>query len=273
MKNIVVCAAVIALLPNLANAYACDTCRTKFSSGGTTPAWTSTGTTSGEGLIYTAQGRLPTASSSYIGTCEVSCYADNDAAVYTCGLGYRIVSSGASGYYDHTGNTNTRIYGSKSGIYCYKCPNGSYGSLYGQVRCTLCPAGYMTTGPGQSDCSTYKCSGYDYTAAWETPSWANGAVNTTVENLCKATACKAGAYLSGTKCVACPAGTYNSRSGMTSSSACITCPKATDVWVDSGRTQLAQGTSTAGSTTCWLAPGTYYDKTGQFKITDNNCTY
>ena len=75
------------------------------------------------------------------------------------------------------------------------------------------------------------------------------------------------------KCKSCPAGTYNSRSGMTSSSACITCPKATDVWVDSGRTTLAQGTSTAGSTTCWLAPGTYYDETGQFEITDNNCTY
>ncbi|MCM1294252.1 MAG: hypothetical protein NC311_01670 [Muribaculaceae bacterium] len=85
--------------------------------------------------------------------------------------------------------------------------------------------------------------------------------------------CRAGYYLSGEKCIACDAGTYKSDSGTATS--CTPCPTWSGVYTTSAKTTLVRGTSSAAATAitkCYVAPGTYYDTTGTFKITDN-CPY
>ena len=270
MKQIILITMVGMAVPHIANAYSCSTCDVAYETS--SPTWTNTGTSSGSGYgtYYTTTARTPTASSTYYGVCETSCYESTYVNVYTCSPGYRPASTGATGYYGNESRTTT-VYTSTSHFVCPACPHGSYSYEYGQNYCTLCTGGYMTTGSGASTCSTYKCSGYDYTETWATPSWANG-TNTSVNDLCTATKCKAGAYLNGTKCTPCPAGTYNPDAGATSSAACMSCPTATDIYTDSARTKLAVGTSTSGSTNCYLRAGTYYDAMGQFEYSAD-CPY
>ncbi len=276
MKNIVICAAVIALLPNMANAASCSTCPIKFPDDASADevTWIKSGN------YYTTQAKFPTASSIYTGVCETSCYGTSESysTAYTCGRGYATMntSSGSSGYLTHItgyGYPETRAYNATGYFACVICPHGSYSAYYGQVNCTLCSGGYTTTGNGGYSCS-YTCPGYNYTETWESPSWVSGK-NSSVSNICVATKCKAGAYLNGTKCTACTAGTYNPNAGATSSSACIACPAATGIYTDAARTTLAVATSAAGtgsSSGCYLAPGTYYDNSGSFEITEN-CSY
>ncbi len=270
MKHIILTAVITMAIPRIANAAACSTCDVSYKENN--PTWTSTGTSygSGYGTYYTTMAKPPTASSTYTGVCETACYGSNYVSVYACNPGYYHQSTGSSGYYGDN-NNETTVYTSTSSFVCNRCPHGSYSQLYGQTYCYLCPGGYMTTGPGAQDCSTYKCSNYDYTESWATPSWANG-YNTSVNNLCVATKCKAGAYLNGTTCTPCPAGTYNPNAGATSSSACISCPSATNIYMDSARTTLAVGTSAKGSTSCHLSAGTYYDVKGQFEYSAD-CPY
>lgn len=270
MKPIILIAVISITIPHVANALSCAECDVVFHP--TSTSWTDTGTSGGSGYgnYYKKQGRTPTNSSSYYDTCETTCYEPNYVDVYTCSPGHRPTSTGGSGYYGDW-QKKTRVYTSTSYFVCNRCPHGSYSTAYGQMYCTLCPGGYTTTGSGSSNCSTAKCSGYEYTETWETPSWSNGS-NTTVNNLCKATKCKAGAYLNGTTCTPCPAGTYNPNAGATSSSACISCPTATNIYTDSARTKLAVGTSVAGSASCHLSAGTYYDATGEFEYS-SDCSY
>ena len=71
----------------------------------------------------------------------------------------------------------------------------------------------------------------------------------------------------------CAAGYYGSSTNGTSG--CTQCPQWTGVYTNSGKTTLARGTSSAGTTAitgCYVAPGTYYDATGTFKTT-TNCAY
>lgn len=266
MKHILPVAALIATLPTLANAGYCNTCTIQFTADG--PTWTDSGiSTSGGRNLYTTQGRLPTAASTYTGVCETSCYGTTYTDVYTCPPGAYTRTNGVSGYIISTTYGGT-AYATSSGIYCYACPYGSYSGAYGQASCTLCPAGYYTTGSGAHSCSTYKCSGYNYTETWATPAWSDS-TQKSVSNVCVATKCTAGAYLNGTKCTPCAAGTYNPTAGATSADACLPCPSPTNIYTDQSLTTLATPTSDAGSTSCYIATGTYYDETGQFEITDN----
>ena len=71
----------------------------------------------------------------------------------------------------------------------------------------------------------------------------------------------------------CAAGYYGSSTNGTSG--CTQCPQWSGVYTNSGKTTLARGTSSAGTTAitgCYVAPGTYYDATGTFKTT-SNCAY
>ncbi|MBR4859897.1 MAG: hypothetical protein IKV10_01195 [Alphaproteobacteria bacterium] len=269
MKHLILIVAVIMAIPRIANAASCSTCDVLYKER--PPTWTNTGTSfgSGYGNYYTTMGKPPTASSTYTGVCETACYGTTYVNVYTCRPGYKTVSTGGDGYYGDV-NNETKVYTSTSGFVCTICPHGSYSGSYGAPECTLCPGGYQTTGSGNTSCSTVKCTGYDYTETWATPSW--DSTKSKVNNLCTATKCKAGAYLDGTKCTPCPAGTYNPDAGATSSSACKTCPSATDIYTNSARTTLAVGTSAQGSTSCYLEAGTYYDTKGPFEYS-SDCPY
>ena len=71
----------------------------------------------------------------------------------------------------------------------------------------------------------------------------------------------------------CAAGYWGSSTNGTSG--CVPCPQWTGVYTDSGKTTLARGTSSAGTTAitgCYVSPGTYYDVTGTLKTT-SNCVY
>lgn len=57
---------------------------------------------------------------------------------------------------------------------------------------------------------------------------------------------------------------------------CTRCPEADNIYTDAARTTRARGTSAAGAinaSECFLAPGTYYDASGQFTLESNLCTY
>ena len=265
-----VIATAITIPPSIADTL-CNTCAVNYQ-GTSTPTWTKTSIQSSTGgYYYTTKGRLPTRNAYYSDACLASCYPSDYSDIYTCGPGYRVASTGASGYKgsNKVGEENTRVFGGTAGFVCIICPHGAYSNIYGQEQCKLCPAGYQTTGSGGTDCYA-KCSGYDYTETWATTSLSSN--GDSVANVCTATKCKAGAYLNGKVCTACPAGTYNPSAGATSSSACKTCPTPTDVYTDAARTVQAQATSDTGGTYCYLPPGTYYDETGSFTVS-SNCPY
>lgn len=71
----------------------------------------------------------------------------------------------------------------------------------------------------------------------------------------------------------CATGYYGSSSNGTSG--CSPCPTWREIYASPDLTGVPRGTSLAGATAitgCYIAPGTYYDETGAFKIS-SNCPY
>lgn len=124
-----------------------------------------------------------------------------------------------------------------------------------------CDGGYCN---GTSCVACQSCSNCTST------SWA--ALRTGYESRIEKSCSCSGTCSSSTK-YRCAAGYYGSSTNGTSG--CTQCPTWTGVYTNSGRTVEARGTSTAGTTAitgCYVAPGTYYDATGQFTLTAN-CDY
>lgn len=72
----------------------------------------------------------------------------------------------------------------------------------------------------------------------------------------------------------CAAGYYGNTSG-TLRADCNQCPNWKEIYTSPDLTGVPRGTNSAGTTTitgCYIAPGTYYDDTGRFKI-NSNCSY
>lgn len=72
----------------------------------------------------------------------------------------------------------------------------------------------------------------------------------------------------------CASGYWGSSTNGTSG--CTQCPTWSGVYTNSARTALARGTCSSGVTAitgCYVIPGTYYDATGTFTISNAPCMY
>lgn len=79
---------------------------------------------------------------------------------------------------------------------------------------------------------------------------------------------------SATTAYQCASGYWGSSTNGTSG--CSPCPPWSKVYTSSAKTQEARGTSSSGTTDiagCYIIPGTYYDETGTFSISNAPCWY
>lgn len=167
------------------------------------------------------------------------------------------------------------------------------GRALGVASCSSCNPGYELV---QGTSGITACAPYDYTDIKDNSSGVSSYYYTYCTKNCNTTTCAPTSWTalrtgyetrtnrtcsatgaSGTCNSAtqyrCAAGYYGSSTNGTSG--CTQCPQWTGVYTNSGKTTLARGTSSAGTTAitgCYVAPGTYYDATGTFKIT-SNCAY
>lgn len=181
-----------------------------------------------------------------------------------CGAGY---------YTDKIGSTSckNRVQCSPGsfvhGRHCWKCPVNSFSNTYNAAKCTKCPAGYVTDGPGATSCkSRVRCSpgSFKYSGkCWQCP------VNTfsTAYDAPKCTNCPSGYITEGAgstsckKSIVCAAGTYIHKGG------CWKCPKDTFSNTENAAKCTPcphrYDTETTGSKTCkvktYCKPGKYHN--------------
>lgn len=136
----------------------------------------------------------------------------------------------------------------------------------GIISCTRCKSGATRTKATFQVASGCSATYYYCKCNCSTSDW--GAGNTGYQ---KRTVCNTDC--STTTEYRCAVGYYGTSSNGTSG--CALCPEWSTVYTTSARTTKVRGTSPVGTTAitgCYVAPGTYYDRYGTFKIT-GNCPY
>lgn len=187
--------------------------------------------------------------------------------VFQCAGGYHTLE-------DNSSNCSDKSY------YCYY----DFGSTVGIATCSYCNAGYIKTwvqghigdcGLTADDKDGGYSADYRYTTCTcdaslcaDVGAWSN--YNTKFQRrakyTCQSGSCKATSNYE----YRCAAGFYGASTNGTSG--CSQCPP-----IDANMSVKTYGTSVPGSnaaiSSCFLAPGTYNDTTGTFKITGGNCNY
>ena len=200
----------------------------------------------------------PMEGSTSCASCAASFFCDVGATTNTttCPAGYYCPGGAAVPCPQGTFSNTT---GATSAASCISCPAGFYGPAVGAAynsSCVPCPAGMYSSTPGITS------SGQCLSCAAGTFCPAGSKTNTV-------TTCPAGYYCAANSTVACPAGTFSSATGQTTSATCTNC--------GAGMLCAAPGGATLGTVTCpagWAcpgggvasfpcAPGTYNPATGQ----------
>ncbi|MBD5400807.1 hypothetical protein HDR61_03640 [bacterium] len=157
---------------------------------------------------------------------------------------------------------------------------------YKVINCTSCKGSYTkqthssTTEPICPNITTTSC---DYCTCSCQTTWTTSGANTGYERRTHNGSSACDCSGSTAKCTVttmeyrCAAGYYGTANS-TGTSGCTRCPAATNVFTNSAKTTKAQGTTNDGGrellSSCYLAPGTYYDNTGTFMIpSGKTCPY
>ena len=184
--------------------------------------------------------------------CEAGKYANSThTACETCPAG----STSSKGS-DSCTQCAAGKYAAAGATECSNCAANTY-STAGAASCTPCPDGTYSA-EGSASCNLECTIGTQCTVGTGVETMAcNG-------NKCEVATCKAGYYLDGGVCVACPAGTYKTSANNQGIAACIKCDAgkfSADVaqTEESACANCAVNTySTAGSASCTNCPtGTY----------------